>query len=63
VAVHADRWEEAARDGDADVGPAKALLADDDDVTVAEVASRLGVSVPTLYRYLPAAASSQHQGG
>jgi DNA invertase Pin-like site-specific DNA recombinase len=47
---------------DADVRAAKALLADE-DVTVAEVANRLRVSVPTLYRYLPAAASSQHQGG
>jgi DNA invertase Pin-like site-specific DNA recombinase len=39
---------------DADVRAAKALLADE-DVTVAEVANRLRVSVPTLYRYLPRA--------
>jgi DNA invertase Pin-like site-specific DNA recombinase len=46
---------------DADVRAAKALLADE-DVTVAEVAKRLAVSVPTLYRYLPRASSLNPEG-
>ncbi|SHF71569.1 DNA binding domain-containing protein, excisionase family [Kaistia soli DSM 19436] len=39
---------------DGDLAAAKALLADP-SITVKEVAERLGVSQPTLYRYLPAA--------
>lgn len=39
---------------DADIAAAKALLADP-AISVKEVAQRLGVSLPTLYRYLPAA--------
>jgi DNA-binding MurR/RpiR family transcriptional regulator len=37
-----------------DLGVAKTLLANP-DITVADVASRPGVSTATLYRYLPAA--------
>jgi DNA invertase Pin-like site-specific DNA recombinase len=39
---------------DKDLSAARALLANS-GATVKEVAERLGVSVPTLYRYLPAA--------
>jgi len=39
---------------DNDIAAARALLANS-GATVKEVAERLGVSVPTLYRYLPAA--------
>ncbi|MCX5572313.1 recombinase family protein [Kaistia nematophila] len=39
---------------DADIAAARALLADS-EISVKQVADRLGVSVPTLYRYLPAA--------
>lgn len=39
---------------DKDIAAARALLASG-GATVKEVAERLGVSVPTLYRYLPAA--------
>lgn len=39
---------------DADIAAAKALLADP-ATTAKEVAKRLGVSLPTLYRYLPSA--------
>ncbi|MBB3932599.1 DNA invertase Pin-like site-specific DNA recombinase [Kaistia hirudinis] len=39
---------------EADLAAARALLADP-AITVKEVADRLGVSQPTLYRYLPAA--------
>jgi DNA invertase Pin-like site-specific DNA recombinase len=38
----------------ADLTAAKALLADS-EITVKQVAERLGVSAPTLYRYLPSA--------
>jgi len=37
---------------DKDVAAARALLADP-EITVAEVAERLGTTAPTLYRYLP----------
>lgn len=40
----------------ADISAAKALLADS-AITVKDVAARLGVSLPTLYRYLPSARS------
>lgn len=42
---------------DEDVVAAKAMLKDN-NITVADVAKRLGVSEPTLYRYLPAARSA-----
>lgn len=42
---------------DTDLKAAKAMLADD-DFTVDEVASRMGVSPATLYRYLPAPRST-----
>jgi DNA invertase Pin-like site-specific DNA recombinase len=40
-----------------DLVAAKAMLTDD-DLTVAEVAERLGVSIPTLYRNLPGGRSA-----
>jgi DNA invertase Pin-like site-specific DNA recombinase len=39
---------------DDDLEAARAMLANP-DITVAEVAERMGVSAATLYRYLPAA--------
>ncbi|BCG79903.1 recombinase family protein [Mesorhizobium sp. 113-3-3] len=39
---------------ESDIAAAKALLADP-EITVKEVAERLSVSLPTLYRYLPSA--------
>lgn len=39
---------------ESDLSAAKALLANQ-DITVKEIAVRLGVSLPTLYRYLPSA--------
>jgi AcrR family transcriptional regulator len=41
-----------------DLDIARTLLANS-DITVADIASRLGVSPATLYRYLPAARMAQ----
>ncbi|MER8567443.1 recombinase family protein [Mesorhizobium sp. M0924] len=43
---------------ESDLAAAKALLGDP-AITVKEVAERLGVSLPTLYRYLPSARAMQ----
>lgn len=45
---------------DSDIAAAKALLSDS-AITVKEVAERLGVSLPTLYRYLPSARATVMQ--
>jgi len=42
---------------DDDITAAKALLSDP-DITMGDVAQRLGVSVPTLYRHLPGGRSA-----
>lgn len=46
---------------DADIAAAKALLADP-AITVKDIAVRLKVSLPTLYRYLPSARSAVAEG-
>jgi len=47
--------------GDADIAAAKALLADP-AITARQVAERLGVSLSTLYRHLPAARATVTRG-
>jgi len=47
--------------GDADIAAAKALLADP-AITARQVAERLGVSLSTLYRHLPAARATLTRG-
>jgi len=65
--VHADQRERGRFGGrppaltEVDIAAAKALLVDP-DISTKNVAKRLGVSVATLYRYIPAARSVVTRG-